>query len=423
MGDSQMRVRAIYWFWLAFAVVLLVGNKTASAASLTLTPAAGVTKKASASGVAWEAPAGTTSIHPINNGKIDASLQASILGRQVDVPANWGMAAGAAESVLSILGRGGIVGAVGIGLVGWLASYGLEYVAGQLKKTQTAAATVLQEWVPCGQTCWASGFPTPQEACTVRSGTVGAVKGTDQYGPNAYYCNGGVGGFALLINRSVTCSSGATPVNGQCPTSSTPATDSDLAPAKAGVLPDAAAEDARKKGVPIPLNQPTVSPTPVDVWLSDPYQDPVTGKWYRDKARVTPQPSTPETAKMDVTKQEVNPDGTPATNPDGSPKAPEEQKTECEKNPEGSGCKPLDAVEDVELQQNEITLSISPVSGFGPDSGTCPASQTLFSKGGQSIVWSWSMYCDFASGIRPLIVGFAWLAAALMVVGVGRGVG
>lgn len=92
----------------------------------------------------------------------------------------------------------------------------------------------------------------------------------------------------------------------------------------------------------------------------------------------------------------------------------------CEKNPDAAGCKPLDDVEDQNVENRDISLSIIPLPGFGPGTASCPAPVSLGTKGGQAIQWEWTKFCDFSLGIRPLVLAFAWIAAAMIVVGVAR---
>lgn len=199
------------------------------------------------------------------------------------------------------------------------------------------------------------------------------------------------------------------------------ATESDWAAARAGIWPDAAMLDLVKKGVPLPTDNPVFSPAYKDVPLSDPVVDPVTGKRTQDKARVTPNPSAPDTADVQVMKQEVDAQGNPVVDPvTGGPAAPTEENDLCKKHPEASACQRLDAVDDVQIPQQDNPFSLNPISGFGADNASCPASVHLFNKGGQSIDWSWSQFCTFSQGMRPLVIGFAWLAAIAMVVAVGR---
>jgi len=219
---------------------------------------------------------------------------------------------------------------------------------------------------------------------------------------------------------TTTCPSGYNLTNGQCV--SVPKTvDQAWQDMAASQWPDAAIRDMVSNGVPLPTDKSVFAPPYADIPLGDPVVDPVTQKRMQDVARVTPSPSQPDTADVQVVKREVDANGQPVLDSGtGQPVPPKEETDWCKLNPDASGCKPLDEVPDVELEENTITLSISPVAGFGPDTGTCPADRTLFSKGGSPIVWSWGQYCTFAEGIRPLIVGFAWLSALMIVVGVAR---
>lgn len=219
---------------------------------------------------------------------------------------------------------------------------------------------------------------------------------------------------------TTSCPSGYNLSNGQCV--SIPKTvDQAWEDMAAGQWPNDAIRDMVRNGVPLPTDQATFDPPYADIPLGDPVLDPVTQKRYQDVARVTPMPNQPDTADVTVTKREVDANGAPVVDPNtGQPVPAAEEKDLCKLNPDASGCKPLDEVPDIDLPENTITLSINPVSGFGPDTGTCPADRMLFTKGGSPVVWSWGQYCTFASGIRPLIVGFAWIAALMIVIGVAR---
>lgn len=89
----------------------------------------------------------------------------------------------------------------------------------------------------------------------------------------------------------------------------------------------------------------------------------------------------------------------------------------CEVFPHISACAILgEGPPPEQLPEDQINIQISPDSGWGPDSGSCPSSVSIR----PGLDFSYQPYCDFASGVRPLILGFAWLAAGLMVVGVAR---
>lgn len=202
------------------------------------------------------------------------------------------------------------------------------------------------------------------------------------------------------------------------PNAQADADEADWARLRARVLPDNVATDMLKGGVPLPIQSPTFTPPYKDVPVSDPYIDPTTGVRWRDYQRITPSTTNPDTADVRVMKQKVDSSGNPTASP-----TPTADTDLCKLNPEASGCKPLDEVPDVEIPTRENPFSLNPVSGFGADNASCPASVHLFTKGGQSVDWSWSQFCTFSQGIRPFVIGFAWLAAIAMVVSVGRRAG
>ena len=130
--------------------------------------------------------------------------------------------------------------------------------------------------------------------------------------------------------------------------------------------------------VPLPLDSPTVSPTPIDVPISDPYVDPVTGKRFKDVARVTPQPSKPDTAEVQVVKQEVDANGAPVVNPTtGQSTPPVDQPDLCKQHPDILACQQLDTPSDPNITNNDKNITITPDSGWGADNGTCPADRTM----------------------------------------------
>lgn len=65
---------------------------------------------------------------------------------------------------------------------------------------------------------------------------------------------------------------------------------------------------------------------------------------------------------------------------------------------------------------SDVALTFSREAGFGPSNGSCPAPRVLNIPGGRTISMSFDMYCTFAQGMRPFIIGFALLSAAGMVV-------
>ena len=90
-----------------------------------------------------------------------------------------------------------------------------------------------------------------------------------------------------------------------------PATESSWDAARTGYWSDPAIYDLVKAGVPLPTDKAAFSPPYKDMDIGDPTVDPVTGKRYQDKARVTPSPSDPSVAEVQTFKQEVDSAGNP----------------------------------------------------------------------------------------------------------------
>ncbi len=145
---------------------------------------------------------------------------------------------------------------------------------------------------------------------------------------------------------------------------------------------------------------------------------------------------TPTTCTTTVTTTVNNPNGTTTTTKDtatedkgdfcgehpGSPQCADEedeQKDPCDDAPDRAGCKNLGTLQPESLLTTTVPLAINRNEGFGPTNGTCPGDQTVTFMG-QTITWSWSAFCQFAQGIRPVVIGLAWLAAAISFLGLSR---
>lgn len=95
----------------------------------------------------------------------------------------------------------------------------------------------------------------------------------------------------------------------------------------------------------------------------------------------------------------------------------------CEKYPNTLAC--LKKGDPGTLEAKPVTnknvdvSSITPRSGFGPSTGSCPAGTTI-NVNGTSITIGFDMICQFADMIRPLVIGFAWLSAAFSFFGFAR---
>jgi len=196
-------------------------------------------------------------------------------------------------------------------------------------------------------------------------------------------------------------------------------TESDWAAVRAGRWPDPAMLDLVRHGVALPTDAPVFSPTSQDVPASDPYTDPVTGKKYRDMVRITPSPSNPDTADIQAFKQELDANGNPVGGGNGGNGATD-QTDLCKLHPEILACQQLDTPDGPELPNQDKTLTITPDGGWGPDNGTCPPDKTLNLRGGQTVVIEYQPVCQVATSMRPVMIGFAWLTAVLIAIGITR---
>lgn len=181
--------------------------------------------------------------------------------------------------------------------------------------------------------------------------------------------------------------------------------------------------------VPAPQQLPEVSPTrapvsaPVPVPATNPqeYRQPVVD--------ISPAPTAAEPWRVNVQPGEVtgtDPDGLTEpvpTNPANPPAVPAEMPQLCEAFPDIAACQPLGSVEDVPtIETKVIDLDITPYSGFGPSTSSCPAPRSvqLLGGGGMSLSMPFDLLCDFANGVRPVIIGLAWLAAVMAWLGLSR---
>lgn len=421
-------------FLFALALVLMVAAGSAFAASVPLTyKGLGVVKRSDGWHYQGTVPAQTgdyTVLSTAGVPKINANASANWFVGMGALVQNGGVvfnaavpiaATAAAVAVTAV--RANPAGLITSAVASYLLSKGIEYANGQLTKTvpgeDQGAAIVSQN---CG--LFDPKNVNPGLVCSDAGAT--SLCAWSKPTPNSshidYCANGANLYFVPAFEQSLLgCPAGTTVQNGRCVTasSSRPTTDADWDAARVGYWPDDAILDLVRNGVPLPTDKPTFAPESQDVPVSDPYVDPTNGKRYRDVARVTPSPSSPDSADVQTVKQEVDQAGNPVE-VGGQPVAPEKETDWCKLHPQASGCQPLDDVPDVEIPQTTNTFSVNPVSGFGADNAACPSGQHLFTRGGQSVDWSWGQVCTFASGIRPLVIAFAWIAAIAMVVAVGR---
>lgn len=166
---------------------------------------------------------------------------------------------------------------------------------------------------------------------------------------------------------------------------------------------------------PAPLQRPLFIPTGNPVPTADP------NVFNQPGVRATPSPTPENPWRVDLVPEDIsqnspapksNQELNPATPiPPGKPK-PSETPGLCDLYPDILACQKLDTPDTPELETKQKTISITPDSGFGTAGGYCPVPRR-FSKG----EFSFQIYCDFASGIKPVVLAVAWLVAAGILIG------
>ena len=93
----------------------------------------------------------------------------------------------------------------------------------------------------------------------------------------------------------------------------------------------------------------------------------------------------------------------------------------CKDNPRSMSCKEFNFgdLEADPIGSGGVQLSIAKAAAFGPDNAACPAPKTAVIMG-KSISMPFTLLCEFAQLIRPLLIGFAYLSAALTFFGFAR---
>lgn len=189
---------------------------------------------------------------------------------------------------------------------------------------------------------------------------------------------------------------------------------------------------------PSPFINPAPGPDPAHRPRFVPSGDPVPNPNYDPQAQPSPenepyiQPGTrikPSPTPDNPWRVEIEPVNIPTPSPEPQPEIddpspdhkpkPEDQQSLCEKHPDIVACAKMDEVEPEDVNNEDKTLTITPKGGWGNESATCPAPVTR-QVAGLSLEMSWQPFCDFAGGIRPVVIAMAWLSAALFVLGVAR---
>ena len=183
--------------------------------------------------------------------------------------------------------------------------------------------------------------------------------------------------------------------------------------------------------IPVPLPQPMTVPNGLPQPVV-PATDPAT--WRQPVTEVQPANSPTSPWQVDlVPKDVITTDGKPVTEPgtdpgpnpnpsdEVEPTEPVDQPGLCDEYPDILACaKPqLGKVSAQPVNNQSKTLTINADTGWGPSNSACPAPKTAV-VAGVSLQMPYTLLCDFATAIRPLLIAFAWLSAAVSFIGFGR---
>lgn len=145
--------------------------------------------------------------------------------------------------------------------------------------------------------------------------------------------------------------------------------------------------------------------------------------WRQPVTTVTPAPTPSDPWRADVDPGEritSDPQGltgpTTQTGEGEEPAKPEDPPSLCEQHPEILACADLDTPESGELETKEMGGPITPDSGWGASNAACPAAKHIVVQG-RDVPIPFDLFCTYMSGIRPIILAMAWLAAAFIFVG------
>lgn len=150
-------------------------------------------------------------------------------------------------------------------------------------------------------------------------------------------------------------------------------------------------------------------------------EQPVTD-WKHKPTDSDPFQMETEPGKVETTDPEGQTE--PGTAEEGEPSTPKpESDTQdlCEKNPGILACAHLNpgSLDPVPVHNRDQPLTIDPAGGFGPSSSACPADRTSQVSFGV-VAFPYTPLCQFAEGVRPIVLGLAWLLAGFSFFGLSR---
>lgn len=385
-------------------------------------------------------------------------LKVPVPGAPTTMPAGYRFAANAPRVAAGLLFMNPYV-RTGIGIAAWLLSAKLfwDEASKQWKRMGGDEDNLLSdgnEYRVASNQPW---FPSMHAACNAFVPVVSAMYGgeavtfTGQLGDGGRTClmrlhTGNIGQYGQREIKASACPAGWYQTPAGCVQTPPPLTVTQpefedlLAPKP---MPDTVPWELPYPS-PLPVEEPFINPAPGPNPAHRPRfvptGDPVPNPNYDPNAqpspdnqpytqpgvRVKPSPTPDNPFRVDIEPVNVpKPTAEPNPEEDGEPSPgtqpkPEEQKSLCEKHPDIVACEKLGTPPTaVPVPNVDKTLEIKREEGWGPSNGTCPAPKTA-TIGGVAVEMPFTLLCDFATGIRPVILALAWLSAVMAFMGLGR---
>lgn len=170
---------------------------------------------------------------------------------------------------------------------------------------------------------------------------------------------------------------------------------------------------------PVPITG-TSTFTPTSIWTSAPYfRD---GQWYRDRADISPCPTTSNPKNVCVSVGPVKLDGhtdpntTPADTDPSYSTSPKTEQDFCAANPNSISCQEMGEAESEPLQNDTVQFNMNPTP-WGADNAQCPASPQITLHTGAVVKFDYQPTCDFLAMLRPAIIAFAFMVAIGIAIG------
>lgn len=368
-------------------------------------------------------------------------------GRAVTMPAAMRLAANAstmaARGIHPLVVAGVVLAPV---ILDWLDDYGYLVQGNQVVKSDPSVCTVS----PCYQyrvtieTAWYGDRSTAGHAWVTYKNSQGS---SQEWRYDSVQDTGG-SGYGILWYSVRTAPGAWSPQQAWFARQSASPSSPQYVPVSPQEFEDGIAPsvipDAVPKALPFPLpvDAPIVNPSPGDNPVSQPQRLPQGSpmpvpntdpqQWRQPVVDLVPAPtpSTPwriEVIPRDIITQSPTapaplPESAPVTEPAADPATePATNPDLCEKNPDILACQKIElgTLDPVDVPNTNRQMGINKDTGWGPENGTCPAPKTATIMG-VNLSMPFTMICEFATAIKPMLIGFAWLSAALTFFGLGR---